>query len=71
MDSVSARPGRDMDVLQENLFKGLYEVFEKNPLKRFVELNGLEPVGDLAPPEFHGDERYDIELVLKPLYAYC
>ena len=66
-DSVSARPGRDMDVLQEALRKGLYDVFNNSPLEKFVTMNGLS-LTEYAPP-IVGD--YDIEEVLKAAYAYC
>lgn len=66
-DSVSARPGADMDVLQDQLRKGLFEVFLRNPLEQFVTLNGLD-LQEFAPPCFND---YDISEVLTAPYAYC
>lgn len=66
-DSVSASPGKDMDVLQDELRKGLHEVFLRNPLEEFVTLNGLS-IKDYPPPTV-GD--YDIEELFKALYAFC
>jgi DNA-directed RNA polymerase len=71
-DSVSGRPGREMDVIVESLKKGLLEVFKKNPLRQFVELNGLRWDDYPAPTfaDFDGDSEYELEDVLRAAYPY-
>ena len=67
-DSVSGRPGREMDTIVV-LKKGLKEVFVKNPLKKFVELNGLN-YREHKAPRYEGSERYDINLLDDATYPY-
>lgn len=66
-DSVSARPGKDMDVLQKKLREGLHELAENNPMEQFVLLNGLS-LSDHPIPEAGS---YNIKDVLTARYAYC
>ena len=68
-DSVSGRPGKEMDTLVTSLKIGLKEVFVKNPLKKFVELNGLE-YREHKPPRYTGKERYNINRLNDATYPY-
>ena len=66
-DSISGRPSKEMDLIQERFREGLYEVFQNSPLERFITLNGLDPKD--FPVPFVGT--YDITQVLTATYACC
>ena len=71
-DSISGRPGKEMDEINQRLLKGLHTVFTTaDVLRRFVELNGLS-YEDYKPPIFEpSDENYyDPDLVLSANYPY-
>lgn len=48
-DSVSGRPGADMDKIEKELRMGLKAVIESDVLRRFVERNGLKWEDHLPP----------------------
>ena len=67
-DSISGRPGAEMDLINERLKRAYHTVFTSDVCRQFVELNGLEYNEDTKEPCF-GD--YDPDDVLKADYPFC
>ena len=66
-DSISGRPGVEMDLIDQKLKEAYYKVFTSDVCRQFVELNGLEYNDETREPNY-GD--YDPKLVLKATYAF-